>query len=76
MMNLLIGIISEKLSELLDSREQNAFYELCQLMYDLENLLVWREGRAEGQKVPSSHFLWADYQLEATPWEGRIKATT
>ena len=42
MMNLLIGIISEKLGEVLEQREKNEYYELCQILYDIESLMFWK----------------------------------
>ena len=41
MMNLLIGIISETLSEQLVQRERNNYSELCQFIYDIETLMFW-----------------------------------
>jgi len=41
MLNLFIGILSEKLSEILENREKNEYKELCALIYMLENLKLW-----------------------------------
>ena len=41
-MNLLIGIISEKLAEVLEQREKNEYFELCQIIYDVESLMFWK----------------------------------
>jgi hypothetical protein len=77
MMNLLIGIISEKLAEILEQKEKNDYFELCQLICDLENIMFWRNTNKEDE--PESfykHFVWAEYTQMPTPWEGRVKATT
>ena len=42
MMNLLIGIISEKLAEVLEQKEKNEYFELCQIIYDVESLMFWK----------------------------------
>ena len=41
-MNLLISIISEKLAEVLEQREKNEYFELCQIIYDVESLMFWK----------------------------------
>ena len=43
MMNLLIGIISEKLAEVLEQKEKNDYRELCLLTHDLENIMFWKK---------------------------------
>jgi ABC-type transport system involved in multi-copper enzyme maturation permease subunit len=45
MMNLLIGMISERLAEVLEQKEINDNFELCQLISDLENIMFWKRGK-------------------------------
>lgn len=80
MMNLLIGIISEKLAEVLEQKEKNDYFERCNLICDLENIMFWRRpGWGWPEKSEDwmyRHFIWANLQQQAEPWEGRVKATT
>lgn len=75
MMNLLIGIISEKLAEVLEQKEKNDFYELCQLLNDLENIMFWKRNWVPIESW-NRHFTWAVYQQQSETWEGRVRATT
>jgi hypothetical protein len=75
MMNLLIGIISEKLAEVLEQKEKNDYFELCQLIADLENIMFWKRNVEEVPEF-NKHFTWAEYTQMPEPWEGRVKATT
>jgi hypothetical protein len=75
MMNLLIGIISERLAEVIEQKEKNSYFELCQLICDLENIMFWRRGEIE-QDSWKRHFVWAELQQQSEPWEGRVRATT
>jgi uncharacterized membrane protein YbjE (DUF340 family) len=58
MMNLLIGIISEKLAEVLEQKEKNDYRELCLLIYDLENIMFWKRKITERNDF-FRHFMWA-----------------
>jgi hypothetical protein len=71
MMNLLIGIISEKLAEVLEQKEKNDYRELCLLIYDLENIMFWKRNLAETTTF-NKHFMWAQYDQMAEPWKGRV----
>jgi uncharacterized membrane protein YbjE (DUF340 family) len=71
MMNLLIGIISEKLAEVLEQREKNDYRELCSLIYDIESIMFWKRKVAESPEF-NKHFMWARYDQMAEPWKGRV----
>jgi hypothetical protein len=75
MMNLLIGMISERLAEVLEQKEKNDQFELCQLISDLENIMFWKRGN-EDKDSYYRHFTWSSYQQMPEEWEGRVKATT
>jgi hypothetical protein len=61
MMNLLIGMISERLAEVLEQKEINDNFELCQLISDLENIMFWKRGKTNKDSY-NRHFTWASYQ--------------
>ena len=42
MMNLIIGIITEKLSDLLDLKIQNNYKNLLDIIIDLETFMIWK----------------------------------
>ena len=42
MMNLLIGIISEKLADVLENREVNNYAQLCEILLFMESLMLWK----------------------------------
>jgi hypothetical protein len=71
MMNLLIGIISEKLAEILEQREKNDYRELCSLIFDIESVMFWNRKLKE-QPYFNKHFMWARYDQMTEPWKGRV----
>jgi hypothetical protein len=75
MMNLLIGMISERLAEVLEQKEKNDQFELCQLICEIENIMFWMRRKKEKESY-KRHFTWASYQQMPEEWEGRVKATT
>jgi hypothetical protein len=75
MMNLLIGMISERLAEVLEQKEKNDQFELCQLICEIENIMFWMRSKKEKDSY-KRHFTWASYQQMPEEWEGRVKATT
>jgi hypothetical protein len=42
MMNLLIGILSERLAEILENKERNEYISLCSIVLDIESFLIWK----------------------------------
>ena len=74
MMNLLIGIISEKLAEVLENRVRNDYAELCDMIQDLELLMVWNRDKV----CEPFHLVWAHYlqNHDEDEWQGRVQATT
>jgi hypothetical protein len=72
MMNLLIGIISEKLGEVLSSQEKTNYSNLCDMVLELELLMFWNR-----QKDPEKqHIIWAQYvQEKEGAWHGATQAT-
>jgi hypothetical protein len=73
MMNLVIGIISEKLSELLDNRIQNNYMNLLDIVIDLETFHFWR--RIGTRETITKHLLFADSKKEEEQGE-RIREVT
>ena len=75
MMNLLIGILSETLAQILENKERNEYISLCNIVLDIESFLIlkWFEKEKEPQ-----HIIWADYKDtgEEKKWGGKIKKTT
>ena len=73
MMNLLIGMLSETLAEVLENKERNDYYELCYMVLLLENLMFWKFNKTDSQ---CSHLIFAQYESMESEWDGRVKATT
>jgi hypothetical protein len=42
MMNLLIGVISERLAEVIETNEKISYFDLCKLILDLESMMFWK----------------------------------
>ena len=72
-MNLLIGMLSETLAEVLENKERNDYYELCYMVLLLENLMFWKFNKTESQ---CSYLIFAQYESVDSEWDGRVKATT
>ena len=80
-MNLLIGLISERLSEILEGQVRNDYYELCHIVYDIESLIIGKNGFRCCGRIPDeeefrTHFVYAESKVEPNIWDGgRVKAT-
>jgi hypothetical protein len=72
MMNLFIGILSEKLAEVLESRAEpmNEYAELCELIFQLELLIPY-----EQEEKGDQHIIYCEKENEQTSdWKSRIHA--
>jgi hypothetical protein len=77
MMNLFIGILGEKLSEILENKEKSNYCELCSIIYLLENYIYWFSENHIGTQQKAI-IITADknYKQEDNAWNGRVAATT
>jgi hypothetical protein len=74
MMNLLIGIISESLGKLYDSRVRNNYYMLCQIILDFEILIFCRRFvKAKPEFLLFAHYIEDEQELERK--QGRMQVT-
>jgi len=72
MMNLIIGILSEKLGEVLDNRERNNYAQLCVLLLEIEGFMA-----PLTEETDEPFFLvYAEYNEKHVEWKGRVNATT
>jgi hypothetical protein len=80
MMNLLIGILSEKLAEVLDNRVRQDYQEMCLMILDLEtpsffNLISFRCFNKK-KTNDKKHLVIAELEdRRKQDWQGRTKAT-
>ena len=76
MMNLFIGILGEKLSEILENREKNDYCELCSIVFLLENLTAWFTKKSESDERAIIIYADSIFKQSENAWSGRVSATT
>jgi hypothetical protein len=80
MMNLLIGILSEKLAEVLDNRIRQDYAEMCAMILDLElpsffNILSIRCSKKK-KLTDKKHLIYVELEdRRKADWQGRTTAT-
>jgi uncharacterized membrane protein YoaT (DUF817 family) len=57
-MNLLIGLLSEKLAQVLEMKNRNDYRAMCDIAIGLQTLMLWK--LIDGQEPPAEHLIYAE----------------
>ena len=70
--NLSFDIVIKRYDEVVEVKQQNDYAKLCEMILDLETLMVWERNKPENLE----NLVMAEYVQSHRQWKGRVNATT